>query len=303
MGAELELIDEEGNLGLLVGLREDGTWEAANAAYPLAGGISTRYVSELWVRLRVWGQQAAVCGVSALNAHEESEDVWVVGKTINVRRRRWYKVMNNPPYTSTTLYTSTWTEEKTASPGGFHLLLAAAGDPPPEPVSCTVNTDGEKPSDWDGPTDDPGPDYSYASEELAQTADDRQDLDIITGSSLASAAQGGEVLLYDGGWQLSRRYARQWFDGNTLGVLSGYSAKSLAGDVRRVQVDVEMRGIKIPCRLVWSELTLHYDGSSASETVDREEWLELGHFSHSVVLSYPAYKAEVFLQNLRIVPV
>lgn len=304
--SKLELLEEDGLLNSLVGVRGDGVIikrKALTSTTPLPPALREPRVCELWVREQVWGQQATVCGVSALNSHEESEDVFVVGKTINTRKRKWVKVEVNPPYSVTTLYEVTWTETKTATPGGYIFLQNAAGEDPPAPVSCDINVEGEKPAGWDGEgIDDPGPDYSIAYEDLPQEEDDRQDLDLVTGSALVSAAIGGEVLIYDSGYQQAFVYGRAFFASPTLTFISGQYSRATVYEVRRRQIDIEMRGYKVSCMLKWELVTSAEGDSGPPTTTEYSQWLDGSTDYHTIILPYPSYKQTVYLTNLRAVP-
>lgn len=304
MANDLEQLETDGLLGSLVGLREDGRLEVSLTTRPLPSTARERLTAELWLRLRVWGQETSVCGAPPLNSYEFEEDVWAVSETINTTRKKWYKVLTIPPYTSTEVNSLEWVVTTTAKPPGFHHHLAASGDEPPPPVTCDLDIEGDKPVGWDGEDlGDPPTDYQWGSEVQPQNEDDRVDNGIITGSALATAAQGAEVLLYDSDWGLGKAYARLWFDGSTLGVLSGYSARSFAGDVRRVTIDLELRGWKVATQLKWEEVTIVLGSSDPATTVERSQWLEIGAWTHSIELGYPSYKHQTFITNLRVVPV
>jgi len=205
-----------------------------------------RRLSYLWAEYKTYGQDVTSCTVDAGEIHEPEEDVWGVIARKETYVRKWYRVKNDGGATNLRS-TLTWEKTYSSLPGGLRALLDEGGVSLP-PVTCEPVMEGEMPEHWEEGYEEEG--YTFYSFDEPSTF---EDLEVITGSALASAAGSMEVLLGHSAWSPRKVYGRRWAEGNTLAFADFVTWRS-AGSRAAGGMPICSGRAALPCTLKWKEV-------------------------------------------------
>lgn len=251
-----------------------------------AVGFERRLCCVLMGRLKIYGQDVTACDVTPLEDHS-TDDVAVVQTTRITARRKWYRSPSSGP-PSWTLYSElTWETTRSTAPTGPRLKLEEGGGEITL-TDCVPTIEGDTPpANWDGYEEEG---YMFSFEDLEST---REDVDTITGATMAAAATAGEVLLSDSGWVEYKRFGRRW--GLEADVFS-LSALLTGGGCRRFELELKAVGCLLPFKLKWTatdSITGAYDDS---HEFSPSAW------TWTLASGYPTYKHTVYFADARIIP-
>lgn len=259
-----------------------------------------RFKAVLYGRWEVFGQDMEACGVEAGEAHEPEEDVFRVTTRNEKRVRKWYKIPSGGG-TPVVVMTLEWEQTISVSPSTPQTRRLAGGGYKPA-ITCEETTEGEKPEKWDeGPDAESG--FFFVSEDVLPI--EKEDADIITGESSATAGMGAEVSLAVSDWAVRKTFGRLWASGNTtaFGDFTGASAPTKgAGSVRRVVYELQLVGWRISSTLKWTE-TRSKPGEDTVESEEEQPIDASTAWQADLEFDYPEYGWTVVISNLRIVPV
>lgn len=224
-----------------------------------------RWTSRLMVRVRSYGQDVSACGIGV--TEDAGADAFVAASVTETRTKGSlsYAVVHTQP---------------TAT----RLLLAEGGD-------CET-----------GSTEDPGPPSGWDSEPGDVVLETTYG-GVITGADLAAAAVAGEVLINDSDWGTLKAYARRWWEVNTLDIPTSYASKRWRVGVRRVKVELEVVGFRVPVNVRWESRLTNLKTGDVADPVDQLWEAGPGAWTFTIDDGYPAYPYVQELLNWRLEPV